>query len=166
MMMRKILLSNFMLLVFFGGAFAQESFDDPPLSRLKSDYGQVGVVARVKVKSVKAVAPDIHPLYLLRGEVVETFKGRFRRGQALEFYLAVEEGFDINSRLGDWLVFLEGSSNTPDKRWGWFALENSSLPYSKRVVSRLRRIKNSKSRRGYKRSLTPHSTGLEIRRVS
>jgi hypothetical protein len=141
--MRKILLISFIMLVFSSGAFAQESLYTPPLSQLKSDYNQVGVVARVKVKTVKFAAPDIHPLYVLRGEVIEPFKGKLRRGQMLEFYLSVEEGFNANSHLGDWVVFLEGSSNTPDKKWGWFVLENSSLPYSQRLVSKLRRIKNA-----------------------
>jgi len=127
-------------------ASAQESLDDRPLSSLRGDYNQVGIVARVKVKEVKFAAPDVHPLYLLRSEVIEPFKGKLRRGQVLEFYLAVEEGFDVNTRLGDWIVFLEGSSNTPDKKWGWFVLENSSLPYSKQIVAKLRKIKSASVR--------------------
>lgn len=141
----------------FRNEFTQESSDDPPFSNLRSDYHQVGIVARVKVKEVKFVAPDIHLLYILRGEVIEPFKGKLRRGQAIEFYLFVEEGFDVNSRLGDWIVFLERSSNTPDKKWGWFALENSSLPYSQRLASKLRRIKNANRRiRSLKRESVRH----------
>jgi hypothetical protein len=161
--MRKMALLGLMILVFSGGAFAQESWDEPSLSRLRGDYQQVGIVAHVKVKQIKLAVQNIHPLYLLRGEVIEPFKGRLRRGQALEFYLAVEEGFDVNSRLGDWIVFLEESSNTPDKKWGLFAMENSSLPYSRTIVSRLRRVKKTSARMRSQRNRTGRRTGHAIR---
>ncbi len=156
--MWKIFLLIFIGSVFSCSAFAQEDWDNPPLSRLRSDYNQVGIVARVKVKSVEFAAPDIHPLYLLQSEVVEAFKGNVKRGRTLRFYLSVEEGFDVNSRLGDWIVFLEGSANTPDKKWGWFVLENSSLPYSNKLVAKLRRIRNTNVRLRKKRPRTTHST--------
>ena len=158
MIMRKILLPIIFLFTLTGSVLAQESWDGPSLSYLRSDYNQVGIVARVKVRSVKLAAPDIHPLYLLRSEIIEPFKGNVKRGQPLEFYLAVEEDFNVNSRLGDWIVFLEGSANTPNKKWGWFVLENSSLPYSKKIVSKMRKIKNARVWRRNNRSLTGHST--------
>jgi hypothetical protein len=157
MFMRIILLPTIILFLITGSAPAQESGDSPPLSSLKSDYSQVGIVARVKVKSVKFAAPSVHPLYLLQSEIIEPFKGKIKRGQALEFYLAVEEDFDVNSRLGDWVVFLEGSSHSPAKKWGWFALENSSLPYSRNLVAKLRKIKNANARKIKRRSLASHS---------
>jgi len=147
MIMKKLLLITFALTALASPAFAQDDPNDRPLQSLRGDYNQVGVVAHVKVSDVKLAAPGAHQLYLLRGVVVEPFKGKSKRGQKIEFYMAVEEGFDANSRLGDWVVFLEGSSNTPDNKPGWFTLENSSTPYSKNVVSKMRRIKSATRRR-------------------
>ncbi len=138
------------LLLFFAclSAAAQEGRNVyPSFDQLRSDYRQVGVVAHVRVKSVKYAAPDVHPLYVLRGEIIEPLKGKIRRGQPLSFYLAVEEGFDVNSRLGDWIVFLEGSDNSPTHKWSWFALENSSLPYSKEIINKMRKVRRLSRRR-------------------
>jgi hypothetical protein len=147
MIMKKILLIVLALTTFALTASAQDGRNERPLESLRSDYNQVGVVAHVRVKNIKLAAPGIHSLYLLQGEVVESFKGRVRRGQKLDFYMSVEEGFDINTRLGDWIVFLEASSNTPNHKRGWFALENSSLPHSKKIVARMRKIKYADRRR-------------------
>lgn len=154
--MRKIVLSSLVMLAFACSSLAQASADNLPLSRLRGDYNQVGIVARVKVKNIKFDAPGPHPVYLLQGEVVESFKGNLRRGQALEFYMAVEDDFNVNSRLGDWIVFLEKGSHAPDKKPGWFVLENSSLPYSGKLVSKLRRIKNERAGMRGRRSPATH----------
>ena len=119
----------------------------PPFENLRSDYRQVGLVAHVRVKSVKFAAPDVHSLYVLESEVVEPLKGRLRRGQPLTFYIALEDGVDANRFLGEWVVFLEGSDNSPTGKWSWFTLENSSLPYSKEIVATMRRVRRVSQRR-------------------
>ena len=145
--MERLLLIAFALAAFAPPALAQDDPNDRPLQSLRSDYNQVGVVAHVKVNNVKLAAPGAHQLYLLEADVVEPFKGRVRRGQRLHFYMAVEEGFNINSRLGEWVVFLEESRNTPNGKRGWFTLENSSMPYSTNVIAKVRRIRHASRRR-------------------
>lgn len=146
--MKKIFASTLLLLFACLSASAQEGEDSyPSFDQLRADYRQVAVVAHVKVKSVRLAAAGAHSLYELQSEAVEPLKGRLRRGQALSFYLMVEEGFDVNSRLGDWIVFLEGSDNSPTRKWSWFALENSSLPYSKEIITKMRRVRRLSQRK-------------------
>ena len=146
--MKRFFASTLLLLSACLGAAAQEGRDVyPSFDQLRADYKQVAVVAHVRVKSVTFAATDVHPLYVLQSEVVEPLKGRIRRGQPLSCYLAVDEGFDVNSRLGDWIVFLEGSDNSPTHRWSWFALENSSLPYSKEIITKMRKVRRLSRRR-------------------
>ena len=114
---------------------------------LSSDYKQVSLVAHVKVKSVKFAAPDIHPLYLLQSEVIEPLKGKLWRGQTLEFYASAEEGYDPNLFLGESIVFLEGSANSPTGRWSWFMLENSSRRPSAETLALMRKVKRLSQQR-------------------
>jgi hypothetical protein len=154
--MKNSLLIISALIMLSPAAFAQNR-PDRPRQYIRSDYNQVSVVARVRIKSVKLAAPDIHPLYAARGEVVESFKGKLKRGQSFEFYISAEEDYDINKALGDWIVFLTGSANTPNGKWGWFELENSSLPASKNNLAAVRQIKYVNKRPSRKRSLTTRS---------
>ena len=103
--MRKLLLTVCALLAF---SPAPRAVERQSYSQLKSDYSQVGAVARVKFATVEFAAPDVHPLYVVRGTVVEPYKGLFKQGQSIEFYFNAEEDYDV-SRLagGEWVVFLD-----------------------------------------------------------
>ncbi|HEV8140942.1 MAG TPA: hypothetical protein VGP81_14295, partial [Pyrinomonadaceae bacterium] len=63
----------------------------PSLSYLRSDYQQVSVVTRVNVRTAEIVNrvggyEDWH----LVGDVVEPFKGKFRKGDPIDFYHGAE----------------------------------------------------------------------------
>ena len=146
--MKRLLGATLLLLVTCLGAHAQRGRDDyPPFENLRQDYRQVGLVAHVRVRSVEFAAPGPHALYVAESEVVEPLKGGLRRGQPLQFYLALEEDVDANRFLGDWIVFLEGSRNSPTRRWSWFVLENSSLPYSEVIIAEMRKVRRHSRRR-------------------
>ena len=159
MMMRNLLFITVALIIFSPVAFAQNRFDWP-LPAIRDDYNQVSIVAHLRIKSVKFAATDIHPLYVAQSEIIESFKGQLKRGQSFEFYISAEEDYNINNVLGEWIVFLTGSANTPDGKWGWFELENSSLPPSKKNLTKTRRIKNANQRVNRKRSLNTQSTRM------
>lgn len=142
------------------GGFAQNR-SDWPMQYIRSDYNQVSIVAHVRIKSVNFAAPDIHPLYLAQSEVIESFKGKLKRGQSFEFYISAEEDYNINKVLGERIVFLIGSANTPNRKWGWFELENSNLPVSKKNLAKVRQIKYANKRLRRKRSMTSHPTGVD-----
>jgi hypothetical protein len=115
---------------------------------LKGDYGQVQIVAHVKIKSLKFAAPDVYPLYLVQSEIIEPFKGRIRRHQYFEFYVHIEDGerADLSRYKDNWIVFLQGKYPIPKGEKGWYELENSRVKASKKVISQMRRIKSSRRR--------------------
>jgi hypothetical protein len=142
--MRKLLIV--LILALFSAAIKAQ---DRAFSALKSDYKQVQIVALVKIKSVEFAAPDVHPLYAVQSEIIEPFKGKIKRRQALEFYLHIEDGenTDLNKYKGNWIVFLEGKHPVPKGGKGWYELENSRAKSSKKVVSQMRRIKGALAKR-------------------
>jgi len=131
-------------------ARAQNEDDNwPSLSYLKSDYRQVSVVARVNVRTAEIVNriggyEDWH----LVGDVVEAFKGKFRKGDPIDFYHGAEKGFRREQFLGDKIIFLERNYVEQEKRWVWAVLENSTLAYNADRVQKLRLIRRSQTKRG------------------
>jgi len=131
-------------------ARAQNEDDNwPSLSYLKSDYRQVSVVARVSVRTAEIVNriggyEDWH----LVGEVVEAFKGKFRKGDPIDFYHGAEKGFRREQFLGDKIIFLERNYVEQEKRWVWAVLENSTLAYNADRVQKLRLIRRFQTKRG------------------
>ena len=132
-------------------ALAQNDDDDwPPLSYLRSDYRQVSVVARVNVRTAEIVNrvggyEDWH----LVGDVIEPFKGKFRKSDPIDFYHGAEKGFHREQFLGDKIVFLERNYVEKEKRWVWAVLENSTLAYTVDRVQKLRVIRRSQAKRRF-----------------
>lgn len=123
---------------------SQKDDNWPPLSYLRSDYRRVTVVAHVRVREAETVKTiggyeDWH----LIGEVVEPFKGKFRKGQTVEYYHGAEKGFRRELFLGEKIVFLYRNFVQEEKRWVFAVLENSTLPYTEDRVQKLRKIKHS-----------------------
>lgn len=126
------------------GVAAQTSDEWPPISYLRSDYRQVSVVAHVRVREAEVVNTiggyeDWH----LVGEVVESFKGKFRAGTKIEFYHGAEKGFRRELFLGDKIIFLERNYVEKEKRWVLAVLENSTLPYYESTARKLRKIRGN-----------------------
>lgn len=76
-------------------------------------------------------------------EVVEPFKGKFRKGQTVEFYHGAEKGIRKEIFLGEKIVFLFRNFVREEKRWVLAVLENSTLPYTEDRVRKLRKIQHS-----------------------
>ncbi len=146
MIMKKLFMAIYILSAITIIAYAQDDSATQPFSQLKNDYNQVGIVAHVKIKEIKFAAEDVHPLYVARSEIIESFKGKIKRGQQLEFYFNAEEGYDVNRILGERIVFLEGNYPLPPGGKGWYELENSSLLPSQTNVAKMRKIKNARKR--------------------
>ena len=129
-------------------ASAQKDDDNwPPLSYLRSDYRQVSVVARVNIRTAEIVNriggyEDWH----LVGEVIEPFKGKFRKGEPIDFYHGAEKGFRRELFLGDKIVFLERNYVEKEKRWVWAVLENSTLAYNADRAGKLQVIRRSQAK--------------------
>ena len=96
--------------------FAQDDDDWPPLSYLRSDYKAVAVVAHIRIKEAEITNRIIgYENWRIRAEVIESFKGKFKKGDAIEYMHGAEAGFKKEYFTGEKIVFLlaerEGSES-------------------------------------------------------
>jgi len=113
---------------------------------LKNDYGQVAVVASVDVQDAKEVGSigdkeAGYIRYLVRGQVIEPFKGDKKKGQVIEYYSIAEKGYNPDNYRGKRIVFLSSLFDKQKKDWVLSALENSTRPASKEIIKKMRKIK-------------------------
>ena len=123
---------------------AQNDDNWPSVSYLRSDYRSVSVVARVQVRKAEIVNriggyEDWH----LTGDVIESFKGRFRKGSTIDFYHGAEKGIRQEVFLGDKIVFLFRNFVEKENRWVLAVLENSTLSYTPDRAQKLRVIQRA-----------------------
>jgi hypothetical protein len=119
---------------------AQDDDDWPSLSYLRSDYKAVAVVAHVRVKEAEITNRIVgYENWRIRAEVIESFKGKFKKGDAIEFMHGAEAGFKQETFMGEKIVFLLNEREGERKYLA--VLENSTLPYTERRVKKLRLIR-------------------------
>ena len=119
---------------------AQDDDEWPSLSYLRSDYKAVAVVAHVRVKEAEITNRIVgYENWRIRGEVIESFKGKFKKGDAIEFMHGAEAGFKKETFMGEKIVFL--LSEREGERKYYAVLENSTLPYTETRVKKLRLIR-------------------------
>jgi len=120
--------------------FAQDDDDWPPLSYLRSDYKAVAVVAHIRIKEAEITNRIIgYENWRIRAEVIEPFKGKFKKGDAIEYMHGAEAGFKKEYFTGEKIVFLLAERER-DRRY-YAVLENSTLPYKEATVKKLRVIR-------------------------
>jgi len=120
---------------------AQDDDDWPPLSYLRSDYKAVAVVAHIRVKEAEITNRIVgYENWRIRGEVIESFKGKFKKGDAIEFMHGAEAGFKQETFMGEKIVFLLAERERGGKV-RYSVLENSTLPYTEDRVKKLRVIR-------------------------
>jgi hypothetical protein len=149
----KIILT-FVLLVLSAVAMAQDDPNWPSLSYLKQDYRSSVVVAHVRVNEAEVVnrIPGLEDWRVVC-EVIEPFKGKFRKGDKLVYYHGAEAGFRKDLFLGEKIVFLQRNYHEKEKQWVYAAIENSTLPYNEDRVRKLRTIRHAAPT---KRTATKH----------
>jgi hypothetical protein len=120
----------------------------PSLSYLRSDYKSVSVVAHVRIREAEIVnrIPGYENWRIL-AEVVEPFKGRFRRGDVIEYFHGAEAPSKKEFFTGEKLVFLLAESDKTKHTWRYSVLENSTLAVSPNRITKLRLIRSSAKRR-------------------
>jgi hypothetical protein len=133
-----------LLLLLAGPAMAQDDPQWPSLSYLRSDYRESVVVAHVRVTQAEIVSriPGYEDWRIVC-EVVEPFKGKFRKGETFTFYHGAEAGFKQELFLGEKIVFLHRNYHDKEKRWVYAVIENSTLAYNEDRGRKLRIIKRS-----------------------
>ena len=119
---------------------AQDDDDWPSLSYLRSDYKAVAVVAHVRIKEAEITNRIVgYENWRIRAEVIESFKGKFKKGDAIEYMHGAEAGFKKEYFTGEKIVFLLAEREGDRKYYA--VLENSTLPYNEDRVKKLRVIR-------------------------
>ncbi|HEV8427802.1 MAG TPA: hypothetical protein VGQ41_07895 [Pyrinomonadaceae bacterium] len=137
--MLKILLA---LVVSFGPTL-QDDDNWPPLSYLRHDYKSVAVVAHVRIEQAEITSRvGGYENWKINAVVLESFKGKFKKGDSLEFFHGAEAGFKKEHFTGEKIVFLLAESDRERKHY-YAVLENSTLPYTKDRITKLRLIRKS-----------------------
>jgi len=127
--------------------FAQDDDNWPPLSYLRNDYKSVAVVAHIRIEHAEITnRVGGYENWKINAVVLESFKGRFKKGNAIEYFHGAEAGFKQEYFTGEKIVFLLAESDPERKRY-YAVLENSTLPWTKDRVAKLRLIRKQYVRR-------------------
>jgi hypothetical protein len=133
----KILL---VMLVLPACVYAQDDEEWPSLSYLRSDYKAVAVVAHIRIREAEITNRIIgYENWRIHAEVIESFKGKFKKGDAIEYFHGAEAGFKQEYFTGEKIVFL--LAEREGARRYYAVLENSTLPYTADRVKKLRLIR-------------------------
>ena len=126
---------------------AQDDENWPSLSYLRHDYKAVSVVAHIRIQEAE-ITNTIggYENWRIVAVVLEPFKGKFKKGDVIEYFHGAEAGFKREYFTGEKIVFLLAERDR-DRKLRYAVLENSTLPYTKDRVRKLRLIRTSKRRR-------------------
>ena len=121
----------------------QDDDNWPPLRYLRQDYKSVSVVAHVRVEHAE-ITNRIggYENWKINAVVRESFKGKFKKGDAIEFFHGAEAGFKQEWFMGEKIVFLL-TENDRERGRHYTVLENSTLPFTKDRAAKLRQIRKS-----------------------
>lgn len=131
---------------------AQTDEEWPSLSYLRGDYRSVRVVAHVRIRESDIVnkIPG-YDNWKIVAEVIEPFKGKFRRGTVIEYFHGAEAPSQKKSFVGEKIVFLLAEYDQEKKALRYSVLENSTLAPNADRLKKLRTIKRSVSKRRSRR---------------
>jgi hypothetical protein len=116
----------------------------PPLSYLRSDYKSVSAVAHVRIREAEIVnqIPG-YDNWKIVAEVIEPFKGKFRKGAVIEYFHGAEAPSRKDFFTGEKIVFLLAEYDKEKKALRYSVLENSTLAPTADRVKKLRMIRAS-----------------------
>ena len=130
------------LLVLPTGLCAQDD-EWPPLSYLRNDYKAVSVVAHVRIEQAEITSRiGGYENWKVNAVVLESLKGKFKKGDTLEYFHGAEAGFKREYFTGEKIVFLLAERDQ-DRKLHYVVLENSTLPHTPDRVRKLRLIRKS-----------------------
>jgi hypothetical protein len=140
----KLLLKVFIvLLVLPVCALAQDDEEWPPLSYLRSDYREVSVVAHIRIQQAEITNRIIgYENWSIKAEVIEPFKGKFKKGDVIDYVHGAEAGFKKEYFMGEKIVFLLAERDR-DRKVHYVVLENSTLSHTPDRIRKLRLIRRS-----------------------
>ena len=141
----KLLLKTFLVLLLLPVCvLAQDDDEWPTLSYLRSDYKAVSVVAHIRISEAEITSRIVgYENWTIRAEVLEPFKGKFKKGDTIEYVHGAEAGFSQKYFTGEKIVFLLAERDR-DRKLKYVVLENSTLPYTQHTVKKLRVIRRKR----------------------
>lgn len=143
----RLLKTLLVLLVMPTCLLAQEDENWPPLSYLRNDYRAVAVVLHVRAERAEITGRiGGYENWRINAVVLESFKGKFKQGDAIEYVHGAETGFKAELFTGEKIVFLLAERDK-DRQLHYSVLENSTLAYTPDRILKLRKIKRSSARR-------------------
>jgi hypothetical protein len=123
---------------------AQDDENWPSLSYLKHDYKSVSVVIHIVIHQAEITGRvGGYENWKVSGEVLESFKGKFRKGDVIEYFHGAEAGLKREYFTGEKIVFLLSEYDKKKKAPRYTVLENSTLPHTQDRIRKLRMIRKS-----------------------
>jgi hypothetical protein len=139
----KLLFKACLVLLVVPACVSAQEDEWPPLSYLRSDYKAVSVVAHIRIEQAE-ITNRIggYENWKINAVVLESFKGKFKKGDALEYFHGAEAGFKQQYFTGEKIVFLLAEHDA-ERKLHYVVLENSTLPHTYQSVRKLRLIRKS-----------------------
>jgi len=112
------------------------------LKTVRNDFREASVVVRMNVLDTKLTENKDEYAYgfIASGIVTASFKGKFKPGQRLEFYVRAEHGYIHTTMRGDKIAFLTSFVNRKDGPFQELPDGNTVTPYSKDLLTRVRKV--------------------------
>lgn len=137
----KLLIKLCVVFIVFSACLSAQEDEWPPLSYLRKDYKAVSVVVHIRIEQAEITNRIVgYENWTIKAVVLESFKGKFKKGDAIEYVHGAEAGFKREYFTGEKIVFLLAERD-PDRKLHYAVLENSTLPYTKDSVTKLRLIR-------------------------
>ena len=130
---------------------AQDDDNWPSLSYLKNDYKAVSVVAHVRVQQAEITGRvGGYENWKVSAVVLESFKGKFKKGDVMDYFHGAEAGLKREYFNGEKIVFLLSERDPKTEEIRYSVLENSTLQSTPNRLSKLTLIRRQalKSRAG------------------
>ena len=146
--MKPLLLKTFfVLLVLPACVCAQDDDNWPPLSYLRQDYRSVPIVLHIRIQEAEITnRVGGYENWKIKAEVIESFKGKFKKGDVFTYFHGAEAGFKKEYFSGEKIVFLLAERGQ-DRTIHYAVLENSTLPPNADRIKKLRSIRKSSRKR-------------------
>jgi len=127
------------LIAFAGPVCAQTNY---PLASVREDFHEASVVVRMNITDTKLTGNDDGYVYgfIASGRVTQAFKGKFKPGQPVEFYMRADHGYDHSRMRGDRIAFLTSFVNRRNGPFQTLPDGNSVNGYSGELLAKVRTV--------------------------